>query len=116
MHGLDSFRQQGRRVAVRTGGARERVPAALAVLRDVLDQRQVLVHRPRPAPDLIRPAAAAALLHLLLLRRRRRRRRRRAAHHRRPGPAPAAAARPLLQHYHLHYYYWEATADRRIAR
>ena len=36
----------------RTGGARERVPAALAVDGDVVDEREVLVHRPRPAPEL----------------------------------------------------------------
>jgi hypothetical protein len=45
---------------VRTGGARERVPSPVAVLGDVVHERQVLVHRPRPPPELPR-------LHLLLL-------------------------------------------------
>lgn len=51
-----------------TGGACERVPAPLAVLGDVVDEDQVLVHRPGAPPQLV------ILVLLLLLHRRRLRR------------------------------------------
>ena len=103
---------------VRTGGARERVPAAFAVVGDVVDEREVLVHRPRPAPELVPGAlllAGRLLLvlfvshHLLLLRHHRRRggrparppsaRRRR---HSREHACAAAGTLTLLKH-HLHH-------------
>lgn len=77
---------------MRTGGARERVPAALAVLGDVVDEGEVLVHRPRPAPELLRGILLLVILYLQLPLRHRR--------WPRPWPlAPAmAAGGPLLQH------------------